>query len=141
MSTPRAIEGCQVYSEELEFMDAADLVPELLSVVSPAFGAGEGNDDAATGNAISAMARAMTGGKIRNILPRLLKCTVVVVPAKSKDSPGGKFDLCDGEGAINDAFRGRKKLAIAVIKHVLGVNFSDFFDGSDLAGLAAAAKR
>lgn len=136
----KLIEGCQVYSEELEFMDAADLVPELLSVVSPAFGAGEGNSEAATGAAIGAMAAGLAGGKIRSILPRLLKRTVVVVPAKSKDNPGGKFDLLEGEEAINNAFRGRKKLGIAVIKHALEVNFRDFFDGSDLAVLAAAQR-
>ena len=37
--------------------------------------------------------------------------------------------------ALNRAFTGRKKLAMGVVKLALEVNFRDFFDGVDLAGL------
>ena len=116
---------------ELEFMDAADILPELTAIIAPGYAAAQG-DDASIGKAISNMALALTGGRLTSLLPRLLKGTTVIVPDE-----GGKLvkiDLMDAR-SINRAFTGRKKLAIGVVKLALEVNFRDFFDGADLAAL------
>jgi hypothetical protein len=125
------VDGFQVITTELEFMDAADLVPELTAVLAPGYAAA-GGDDSSIGKAIANMAMALTGGKLTALLPRLLKGTTVIVPDE-----GGKLvkiDLTEPR-ALNRAFTGRKKLAMGVVKLALEVNFRDFFDGVDLAGL------
>jgi hypothetical protein len=113
----------KVTSVELDFMSAADLLPDLLSVIAPAYNA----DD--TGEALARMATALMGGKFVSLLPRLLKGTTVVVQDEGK---GMKVDLVDAS-AINRAFTGRKKLAIDVIRLAIEVNFADFFAEADLA--------
>jgi hypothetical protein len=128
------IDGFKVICMELEFMDAADLVPELTAVLAPGYAAA-GGDDSSIGKAIANMASALTGGKLTALLPRLLKGTTVVVPDE-----GGKLikiDLTDARN-LNRAFTGRKKLAMGVVKLALEVNFRDFFDGADLTALGIA---
>ncbi len=124
------IDGFTVISTELEFMDAADLVPELTAILAPGYAAA-GASDASIGQAIASMAMALTGGKLTALLPRLLKGTTVVVPDEGDKLV--KIDLIDPR-ALNRAFTGRKKLAMGVVKLALEVNFRDFFDGVDLAG-------
>jgi len=119
----RDVGDSKVTSVELDFMSAADLLPDLLAVIAPAYSSPD------TGEALARMATQLMGGKFVQILPRLLKGTTVIVQDEGKNT---KIDLMD-TASINRAFTGRKKLAIDVIRLAIEVNFSDFFDAADLA--------
>lgn len=127
--------GGRIITQELDFMTSTDLLPELMAVVGPGYGVMSG-DAAAIGDGLARMAIALCGGKLVRLLPVLLKGTIVVAPDDETDKLT-KYDLSEA-GAINRAFtgKGRKKIAILAAKAALELNFYDFFDGLDLAGLA-----
>jgi hypothetical protein len=65
-----------------------------------------------------------------------LLSTVTVVRTGASGQPQ-KFDLCNGQVAINNAFRGNVMTMFKVMGFALEVNFSDFFDVSGLVSRMA----
>ena len=126
--------GVEVTTAELDFLTSADMLPELTAIVAPGMGAAAG--DGTLGDAIGSMAKALSGGKLVQLLPRLFAGTIVVAPGE--DGKPVKYDLSN-RNKINECFTSRKALSVKVARMVLEVNFLDFFEGLDLTDLAQPA--
>lgn len=124
----RVVEDMTIFSVELDFETATDLLPELLSVIGPGGGAAQFGISH-IGEAIGMMATALCGGRLKALLPRILAGTTIVFAGDAK------YELAKGWPALNAAFTGRKQYAIAPVKLALEVNFRDFLDGFALAGI------
>lgn len=125
-SRVETVEGVEIHSVELEFCDAADLLPELLAIVAPAGGVANGMLN--IGEAVGAMARELVGGRLTALMPKVLAATSVLIPGV------GLIDLTSREN-LNRALSGRKKFIFPVMKLALEVSFADFLDGLKLVGI------
>lgn len=125
-SRTETVEGVEIHSVELEFCDAADLLPELLAIVAPAGGVANGGLN--IGDGIAAMASALLGGRLTSLMPKVLAATTVIIPGV------GQVDLTSREN-LNRAFSGRKKFIFPAMKLALEVSFADFLDGLKLVGV------
>lgn len=116
----RTIDGdaLTVVTTELEYFEAEDL---KFTIGAAVFGGSDG---------FAGVARYLSGGKLAELLPRLLAGTDVVFKGD-----GRKYSLGGGRATISEAFTGRAKYMPAVLRIVLEANYADFFDGLALAGL------
>lgn len=142
----RKIGGLTVMSTELPVVDASDLIPEILPALSPLaslYASGTAGSIGAEHlqSLMDDVGKALSGGKFRKLVPRVLFETVVVAPVGDK---GGleRVELNTVDG-INLAFLGpRKKIFFQVIAFAVEVNFLSFFDAGALGALLGAmAKR
>lgn len=129
-TTTKTIGTAEVTSVELDFERSAELLPELLKIVARG-GAAAGGDTSAIGDGIAAMAAELTGGRLLDLLPKLLAGITVIVDGENGRE---KHDLGTRK-AINAAFSGRKSLAVPIVKLAIEENFLDFFDADVLRWL------
>lgn len=123
------IEGVSVRSAPLSPFASLDLLPELADLIGGALGQ---DSDAA---AAVALARGLSNGKLRAILPQLLAATQVAVTQNNKQVwvPLNETDN------INLAFAGRMNAFVGVVAFAFKVTFADFFEGGARAVKALRA--
>lgn len=125
------IEGVDIISMELEFCDAADLLPDLVAALGPAGGSFK-DGESSMGEALGMLADRFTKGNFTGYLGRLLAATTII---DKESKPAVKVEFLDTREKLNAAFTGRGKLVPVAVKLALEVSFKDFLDGLVLAGL------
>lgn len=116
----QSIEGLTVKSTPLPPFRALDLVPEIIGLAAP--GANM-DSDAAT---FATILRGLGGGKLRELLPRILAGTKVMLPQAGGAAIEVQLDSVDG---INLVFDGRMGAFPAVVGFAIRVSFADFLEG------------
>lgn len=119
-SVTTSIEGLIVKSTPLPPFRALDLVPEIVGLIEPNASA---DSDAAM---FAAILRGLGGGKLRELLPRILAGTEVMLPQAGAAAIPVRLDSVDG---INLVFDGRMGAFPAVVGFAIRVSFADFLEG------------
>ena len=116
---------------KLEPVAAYMLVAKLGKVLMPALVAmktRKANDDLQP--VVDQIFGGLTTEIAQQVMLELLSTTTVVRTTASGEV--SKRDLCNGQAAINDAFRGSVMMMFRAMGFALEVNFGDFFDASGL---------
>lgn len=119
----------EIVSTELLFCDATDLTADLLGIAGPAgagFAAGGGGGRV---EAIAALARELTGGKLVGYLTRVLANTSLIV----RGAGAGNYSLRT-RAELDTAFTGRQQFIFPAVALALEVSLTGFLDGLVLIG-------
>lgn len=121
MSKTKTIDGLAVTSMSLEPADACDLLPEIAPIIGTLFSAQKAIAEQGIADALKALGQTLGGGKLTDLMVRLLSSTIIT------DPNGTKFRITD-RATFNLAFGGRMWSAFAVAAFAFEVTYGNFSD-------------